>query len=207
MAKIYSRVFPLLLLLLLNPADSEVLLGKTLLAALRSGGYVILMRHASSPLNPPDAAAANADNPRLERQLDEAGRSSARQMGEALRRWHIPIGHVFSSPTYRALETIKFAQLGQAAAFPELGDSGQSMMADKTGDRAAWLKARTAEPPAPGKNTFIVTHLPNIIEAYPEAAEGLADGEALILHPDGRGAARLVARIKIGEWSLLDTNH
>ena len=55
-----------------------------------------------------------------------------------------------------------------------------------------------------GKNTIIVTHYPNITEAFPQAAAGLADGEALILHPDGRGSAALVARLKIGEWSGLD---
>jgi phosphohistidine phosphatase SixA len=165
------------------------------------------MRHASSPREPPDPTAANADNGQLERQLDEAGRSSARNMGEALHRLQIPIGAVLSSPTYRALETIKFAQLGPPTTLPQLGDSGQSMMADKTGARGAWLKAKSAESPAPGRNTIIVTHFPNIMEAYPQDIAGLADGEALILHPDGRGGAQVVARVKIEEWSHLETPH
>jgi hypothetical protein len=50
-----------------------------------------------------------------------------------------------------------------------------------------------------------VTHYPNIIEAYPEGAAGLADGEALILHPDGHGGATLVARVMIGDWMGLAT--
>ena len=173
-------------------------------AAMRAGGYVILMRHASSPRNPPDAGTANPDNPKLERQLDEAGRSSAVALGEALRQLRLPIGQVLSSPTYRALETIKFAKLGPATQIPQLGDGGQSMVSDKSGARGAWLRAKTAESPAPGKNTLIVTHFPNIMEAYPTEAAGLADGEALILHPDGRGAAMLVARVKIDEWAHLD---
>ena len=32
--------------------------GQTLAAAMRTGGYVILMRHASSPSKPPDASTA-----------------------------------------------------------------------------------------------------------------------------------------------------
>jgi hypothetical protein len=36
-------------------------------------------------------------------------------------------------------------------------------------------------------------------------AVGLADGEALILHPDGQGGAPIVARLKIDEWAGLAT--
>jgi phosphohistidine phosphatase SixA len=147
---------------------------------------------------------ANADNKQLERQLDEAGRVSARNMGEALRHLEIPIGEVLSSPTYRALETIKLAQIGPPITYPQLGDSGQSMMADKTGARGAWLKAKSAESPAPGRNTLIVTHFPNIMEAYPQDIAGLADGEAMILHPDGRGGTQVITRVKIEEWSHLE---
>ncbi len=51
-----------------------------------------------------------------------------------------------------------------------------------------------------------MTHLPNITETYPELAAGLADGEALILQPDGRGGTQLVARLKIDEWSTSTPN-
>jgi hypothetical protein len=47
-----------------------------------TGGYVIVMRHASSPRDVPDKRHANADNVNLERQLDEAGRASATAMGK-----------------------------------------------------------------------------------------------------------------------------
>lgn len=205
-AVVAQRFLLLLSVFIAVPASfGDSLSGKDLLAALRAGGYVILMRHASSPREPPSPTTANADNTGLERQLDEAGRSSARDMGEALRHLQIPIGEVLSSQTYRALETIRLAQLGQATTFPQLGDSGQSMMADKTGTRGAWLKAKAAESPAPGRNTIIVTHFPNIMEAYPQDVAGLADGEALILHPDGRGGTQVVARVKIDKWAALTT--
>jgi hypothetical protein len=58
-------------------SHSESVSVQNLAAALRTGGYVILMRHASSPRNPPDAGTANADNSNLDRELDEAGRSAA----------------------------------------------------------------------------------------------------------------------------------
>jgi phosphohistidine phosphatase SixA len=196
-----------LTLITVDLAQGESLAGKELIAALRSGGYVILMRHASSPRTTPEAAQADVENVQRERQLDDEGRTSARAMGEALRRLHIPIGEVLSSPTYRALQTTKLAQLGQPRTFEELGDGGQSMRADKSGARASWLKAKASALPGPHQNTLIVTHFPNISEAYSEEAVGLADGEALILHPDGRGAAPVVARVKIDEWAALATAH
>lgn len=186
-----------------SPPQGGSLSGCDLLAALQRGGYVILMRHASSPGKPPEAAQADADNVRQERQLDEQGITTARGMGEALHQLHIPVGEVLSSPTYRALETVKLAQLGRPATAPELGEGGAGMLQDKSGARASWLKARVAQMPPAGKNTVIVTHYPNIAEVYPEGAKGLAEGEALILHPDGRGGAPIVARVKIDEWASL----
>jgi phosphohistidine phosphatase SixA len=188
----------------LTTAQGQALSGGNLLSALRTGGYVILMRHASSPRTAPEASQANPDNPERERQLDDVGRASARTFGESLRGLHIPIGQVLSSPTYRALQTLKLAQLGPVTTFVQLGDSGQSMQADTSGQRAAWLKSQAAQAPKPRTNTVIVTHFPNIMEAYEEAAPGLADGKALILHPDGRGGAPVVARVKIEDWAHLD---
>jgi phosphohistidine phosphatase SixA len=201
------RRFVLLVsMLIAAPASfGDMVSGKDLLTALRAGGYVILMRHASSPRDAPDSTVANADDTQHERQLDEAGRSSAHNMGEAFRHLKIPFGEVLSSPTYRALETLKLAQLGPVITLSQLGDSGQSMMADKTGSRGAWVKAKSAEAPARGRDTLIVTHFPNIMEAYPQDIAGLADGEALILHPDGKGDSQVVARLKIEEWAHLET--
>jgi phosphohistidine phosphatase SixA len=173
---------------------------------LQKGGYVILMRHASSPRAVPDAEQADSDNVRHERQLDEAGRSSARAMGESLRRLQIPVGQVLSSPTFRALETVRLAQLGHPETAPELGDSGESMRSDSSGKRGVWLRNRVAQLPARGTNTVIVTHFPNIREAFPEEGADLADGESLVIRPDGKGQASVVARVKIDEWPRLATD-
>jgi phosphohistidine phosphatase SixA len=166
--------------------------------ALRQGGYVIVMRHASSPQELPDAKTANADNPKRERQLDEKGRASAVAMGKALREFKIPIGEIFSSPTYRALETVRLMQLGKPTSIVELGDGGRSMQTS-TEAQAAWLQKNVEQFPT-GSNTLIVTHSPNMSRAFPEFTRNLGDGEALIFGPDGKGGAALVARVKIQEW-------
>jgi phosphohistidine phosphatase SixA len=171
-----------------------------LVDALRKGGYVIVMRHASSPREAPDKASANPDNVKLERQLDEAGRASATAMGKAIRDLKIPIGEVFTSPTYRAMETVRLAQLPNPHAQPELGDGGQSMQAAND-TQAAWLKDRVSRASA-GANVVIVTHMPNISRAFSEWG-AVADGEAVVLKPDGKGSATIVGRIKIDEWARL----
>jgi len=180
--------------------QSQTLSGSALVTALRQGGYVIVMRHTSSPRETPSKQTANPDNVNLERQLDEAGRTSAIAMGKALRDLKIPIGEVPTSPTYRALETVKYAQLGNPQPHAELGDRGQSMQGVSDAD-GAWLRERTTQVPKMG-NTIIVTHMPNLSRAFPQVS-GIADGEALIFHPDGKGMAPMVARIKIVEWAAM----
>ena len=175
--------------------------GEALVKALQKGGYVLVMRHASSPREVPDKQAANPDNSKPERQLDEVGRSTAIAMGKALRDLRIPVGDVLSSPTYRALEPARLAQFGAPQTFAELGDNGQSMRGG-TAAQAEWLQKQVAHFPT-GTNTIIVTHLPNITGAFPQSASGLADGEALIFGPDAKGMAILVTRVKIDEWPAM----
>lgn len=171
-----------------------------LVAVLRNGGCVIVMRHASSPREAPDKSTANPDNIKLERQLDEAGRSSAIAMGNAIRELKIPIGEVFTSPTYRAMETARLAQLPNPHPQAELGDGGQSMQAANDA-QAAWLKERAARATA-GTNVVIVTHMPNLSRAFPDWG-AVAAGEAIVLKPDGKGSAAIVGRITIGDWPRL----
>jgi phosphohistidine phosphatase SixA len=186
------------MLLLTTAAHAQALTGEALVKALRQGGYVIVMRHASSPREVPDKQTANPDNVKPERQLDETGRTTAAAMGKALRDLKIPIGDVFTSPTYRALETIRLAQWANPKPAPELGDNGQSM-AGGTEAQAVWLRKIVTQFPA-GTNTLVVTHFPNLTSAFPQQAAGVEDGEALIFGPDGKGGARVVARVKIEDW-------
>jgi phosphohistidine phosphatase SixA len=183
-------------------AQADPLSGTALVTPLRQGGYVFLMRHASSPPAPPTARSADHDNTKLERQLDETGRSSAQAMGRAIKTLNIPVGEVWSSPTYRALETVRLAGLPSPTTAVELGDGGQSMQATPKG-QTVWLQAKVAEMPRAGTNTIIVTQYPNIQEAFGQNASGLTEGDALIVRPGGAGEDEIVGRIKIDEWPTL----
>jgi phosphohistidine phosphatase SixA len=168
-----------------------------LVQALRGGGHVLVMRHAHAPRELPAAGSASAENKALERELDSAGRDSATAMGEALRKLRISLGTVHSSPTFRAMQTVRLAGFGEPQAAEQLGDRPPAA------DRDAWLRSRAAEVPPAGRNTLFVTHAPNIAGAFSEGATGMADGETLILKPDGSGRASVVGRIRIEEWPAI----
>jgi phosphohistidine phosphatase SixA len=170
-------------------------------AALKAGGAVIVMRHASSPRTLPTTATANPDNPGLERQLDAAGREGARAMGDALRLLGIPVNQVLTSPAYRARETVRTAGLQPVDVLDVLGDGGQSMQG-VTEAQGAWLRSRVTQAP-PSGSVLVVTHQPNLARAFPEWGGALAEGESVVFKPDGRGGAVMVVRIPIEEWPRL----
>ena len=167
---------------------------------LRKGGYVIVMRHTSSPREAP--AKPNADNKKAERQLDDEGRKTATAFGNTLRALKIPIGTVISSPTYRALETVRYAKLGTPQIAEELGDNGQSMQGG-TQAQSRWLQQKVADFPK-GTNVLMVTHLPNLTGAFFQLANGVEDGEAMIFGPGTQeGRSVVVARVKLADWEKM----
>jgi phosphohistidine phosphatase SixA len=171
------------------------------IAQLRQGGYVLVMRHASSPRQPPTKEQANADNVKLERQLDVAGRRTATAMGHAVRALNIPVVAVLSSPTYRAMETVRLAGFASPEIVEELGDGGQSMQGI-TDAQATWLRRTASEPPLKG-NLLLVTHQPNLSKAFPSWGASVEDGETVVVRPDGKGGTTVVARIPIDRWPEL----
>ena len=178
--------------------DAQTLSGAAVVKSLQIGGYVIVMRHASSPGVIPDKP--NPDNVPPERQLDENGRSTAAAMGDALRRLKIPIGEVMTSPTYRARETARLARLPNPRAAAEIGEGPQAMQGAVQPAQTEWLQKKVKEFPK-GTNTILITHVPNITAAFPEDKPAAAEGEMFVFGTDGKGGARLVGRIKIEEWN------
>lgn len=176
--------------------------GRGLVDALRQGGYVLVMRHASAPAALPTAATAHAGNARLERQLSEAGTRGATEMGRAVRALGVPIGRVWSSPTFRARQTAVALALGTADVVESLGE-GDASMQDPTPGLVRALVAHASEAPARGTNTVLITHSPNVGGAFPDQKPGLAEGEVVVTRPDGRGGTAVVGRIKIDEWPAL----
>jgi phosphohistidine phosphatase SixA len=184
--------------LTVGQSHAQTITREALAGALADGGFVIVMRHANSPRELPDAATANPANINRERQLDATGRENATSMGQALRRLMIPIGDVFSSPTYRAVETASLMGFDNVQTEDALSNEG---MQAASAERAEWLQNQVARP-ADGGNRLLITHAPNISAAFPEYSDGMTEGEALIF--DARGDEPImIHRIRIDEWADL----
>src|SRR5262245_33696056 len=113
-------------------------------AALRAGGFVLVIRHATAPREAPAPDSAAPGHQTVERQLDARGRADATALGDALRRLKIPIGTVLTSPAFRAIETVRYARLDGYTAVEELGDNGRSMQG-VTDAQADWLRRTVAQ--------------------------------------------------------------
>jgi phosphohistidine phosphatase SixA len=122
-------------------------------------------------------------------------------MGEALKTLGIAIGDVLSSPTFRTRETVIDLGVGTPKTFLELGDGSQGYEVSSFKNSTPFLRAQSATIPRTGTNTIIVTHLPNMEFAFANASD-VAEGEALVLRPDGKDSVQ-IARVKIDEWPRL----
>lgn len=170
---------------------------------LRRGDLVLIMRHAKSPREEPGPNLVQPDNPTFERQLDAEGRAAARDMGRAITAMKINVSAILTSPTYRGRETARLIAAGQPTTVRELGDGGRGMDPVTEGERVEALRRIAQTPPAAGSIVIAVTHLPNITGAFGASYGDMAEGESLVLRPDGKGGTVPVSRIKIAEWPAL----
>ena len=195
MKAVTSIIFVIAACLISIPLLAQDISPEALVTALQEGGHVIVMRHASSPRQAPDAERANAGNANLERQLDANGRETAKTMGESLQRLGIPVEAVLSSPAYRSVETGREMGFGEVTLVAELSNEGIMAV------NGAWL-AENVTMGTDGGNRILITHGPNIRSAFPEAATGMDEGESWIFRPSDNGA-ELLGRLKIESWNNL----
>src|SRR5207245_4915909 len=69
--------------------------------------------------------------------------------------------------------------------------------------RAEALKKLAGTMPAAGKNTLIVSHKPNILDAFGKDWFDVREGEASVFKPDGKGGFTLVGRVQAADWPKL----
>jgi phosphohistidine phosphatase SixA len=178
-------------------AQRSTLSGAQLVAALRQGGYVLIMRHPSSPPLSPARTEAHAGNDRLERQLDAHGSMLARVMGASLRNLAIRISPVYSSSAFRAREALKLIGFEEVILASELDEEGGQMSIN-----TRWLRAQSAKAPLFGSNTLLMTHLPTLLDAF-ASLDYVQVGEMLVYTPAQAPTGTLVARVPIEEWPRL----
>ena len=162
-----------------------------LTAALLDGGNVVYFRHAATRWSGIDRIEWPRERQRL---LSEEGVRQSEAIGAAFTAAGMPVGEVLASPFARCMDTARIA-FGRAEPRPEL----LGLLSDDAGraGRAASLARLLAAPPSPGTNRVIVSHRSNIAEA---AGVALAEGEGVVIRPDGQGSFEVLGTAMPEEW-------
>jgi phosphohistidine phosphatase SixA len=172
-------------------------------AALRDGGYVIVLRHGATYTDQADTNPLDPKDTAHQRQLNDAGRAAAKSMGDALRTLKIPVGKVQTSQFQRAVETGTLLGFGEVSSTADIAEGGLVVTPNENNRRTAALRTLAATPPPAGTNIVLVTHKPNIVDAFGKDWFDVREGEASIFRPDGKGGFTLVARVQAAEWAPL----
>jgi phosphohistidine phosphatase SixA len=135
-------------------------------------------------------------NDRLERQLDARGARLACALGASLKSLAIKVSPVYCSPAFRAHEALKLAGLEQIISAPELDEEPDSIR------HTRWLRAQSSRSPPIGSNTLLMTHLPNLLEAF-DGLGSVEVGEMLVYMTAQTDTGLLIARVRIEEWPRL----
>jgi phosphohistidine phosphatase SixA len=170
---------------------------------LRLGGYVIVFRHGATSSDQAGTDPMSRPNASAQRQLNDQGRAQAKLIGESMRKLKIPVGLVLTSTTQRAVDTGTLLGFGEVTATPDLTEGGPVVSADENNRRAQALRGFVTGGPPADNNLVIVSHKPNIINAFGKDWLDVREGEASVFEPDGNGGYRLIVRIQASEWSRL----
>jgi hypothetical protein len=117
-----------------------------------------------------------------------------------MRKLNIPVGLVLTSTTQRAVDTGMLLGFGEVTANPELAEGTST---EENNRNAQELRRLVATLPPLDNNTVIVSHKPNIVEAFGKDLSDVREGEASVFKPDGRGSYSLIVRVQAGDWSKL----
>ena len=169
---------------------------------LRAGGNVIVLRHGATDPDGADTDPLNHDNIAKQRQLSAKGEAAAVALGEAFRSLGIPVGQVYTSRFNRAYQTAKLAGFAPIEKTIDLTEGGLVVSPNENARRAQAFRKLASTPPPAGTNVLIVTHKPNILDAFGKDWFEVKEGEATIFKPENSGFS-LLARLQAADWSRI----
>jgi len=172
---------------------------------LQRGGHVIVLRHGATHANQADLAPLQPEGPGAQRQLNDKGREAAKAFGAALKAIGVPVGKTYTSRFNRAFETAVLAGRADAEKSTDITEGGLVVSPIENARRAAALKKLVETPPGAGTTIIVVTHKPNIMDAFGKDWFEVREGEASIFRPQPGGTV-LVARVLIEEWPAIATS-
>jgi phosphohistidine phosphatase SixA len=163
----------------------------------------MVIRHGATPTDQADTDPLHLENIDKQRQLNDSGRAQARSIGEAMRKLRIPVGEVYTSMFNRAVETGKLLGFGEVKPSIDFAEGGLVVTSIESNRRAQALRKLVGTPPMPGTNVVIVTHRPNILDAFGKDWFEVKEGETSIFKPEGTGGYNLIVRLRADEWGKL----
>jgi phosphohistidine phosphatase SixA len=176
------------------------------ISALQQGGHVIVLRHGATHADQADTNPLDPKDTTHQRQLNDSGRALAKSMGEALHKLKIPVGKVQTSLFQRAVDSGTLLGFGEVSTTVDIAEGGLVVSPNENNRRAAALRTLASTTPPAGTNVILVTHKPNILDAFGKDWFDVREGEASIFKPDGKGGYTLVARVQATDWARLATS-
>ncbi|CAG0951131.1 hypothetical protein MYXO_00208 [Myxococcaceae bacterium] len=173
--------------------------GPALVAAVKQGGTVILMRHTATERRADETIKFRLEDCATQRNLSEEGRREAEEIGRAFERLGIRISEVQTSPYCRTLETGRLA-FGKATP-TEVLSVGDSLAMDGKLERAAEVRRLLDTAPPAGTNAVLITHTGNLLYAF--GLDSRPEGVAHVFRPTGTGRASYLGRLDPSQWRAL----
>lgn len=170
-----------------------------LVSQLQNGGLIMYVRHAATNHDEADKNISDLSRCDLQRNLSEQGKEESRTMAEAMARFEMPIGQVFSSPYCRTIDTAVMA-FGRYHVVDDLRATffTNKEETDRINEALRLLLSRE---PELGNNTVIVGHTANlddVTQVWPKP-----EGVVHVFRPLGENGFEHLGRITPMDWLTL----
>ena len=162
-------------------------------AALRAGGHVALIRHASTIAGIGDPPGFTLADCSTQRTLSEAGRAEARRIGERFRQEGVKVDRIYTSPWCRCRDTALEA-FGAAEDWAPLSSFFENRSRADEQTEAVKKRIGSYSSRKPAGTVVMVTHQVNIGAL---TSQGVGMGEMVVVGPDGCCSLKVVGRLRI----------
>ena len=179
----------------------EVSASAELLAQVRKGGFVLYLRHGYTDNSRSDRVpTVNLDDCSTQRPLTGEGRQLAKHVGESIRKAHLPIGEIRTSPLCRTKETTQAAFHDKAFTIDKLLMYTANLTDAQKVPIIANTRRLLSAPVVAGSNRLLVAHAPNLMDLmgyFPK------EGTLVIFRPNGQAGFDYLGSVAPARWSEL----
>jgi hypothetical protein len=109
------------------------------------------------------------------------------------------VSKAITSEFNRAYQTARLAGFANVEKTLDVTEGGLVVSPNENNRRAGAFRKLASTVPPGGSNVVIVSHKPNIIDAFGKDWFEIKEGEATIFKPDG-AAYKVIARVQMDEW-------